>query len=148
MGKEKEIWGKLSDHQGQQEKTQIKVENERIKTVKTGKWDARQSMSDNAHCCPKASERPVEPGQRCPARSDGTHFRASSSLILLELQKGLESKLGARCLSWAGSSIGWRSSTEQSSTLVLVGATGLLSIFQKEADCFATRLQIWELPSR
>lgn len=70
------------------------------------------------------------------------------SLILLELQKGPENKLRARCLSRAGSSVRWRFSTDQSSSLALVGATGLLSIFQNEAEHLAAWLQIWELPSR
>lgn len=48
VGEEKEIWGKLSDHQGQQVKADIKVENKWINTVKTGKRDARRSMWDNA----------------------------------------------------------------------------------------------------
>jgi len=45
----------------------VEVENGWIETVKTGRQDARHSVSDNARCCREASKQPVKPGQCCPA---------------------------------------------------------------------------------
>lgn len=80
----------------------------------------------------------------CP---EGWHrFRAGSSGVPLGMHKlrpnrllGVFPEQGAA----QGGGI-----PQGSAALVPVGATGQLSIFRSEADCVATWLQIWELPSR
>lgn len=68
---------------------QIKVESAEIQSVKPGKQDARQSMLDNAHCSLEASEQPVEPGQCCRAKSDGTSFRAKQLMDACGAAEGI-----------------------------------------------------------
>lgn len=118
-----------------------------LKDETCAKRQVRFQASDNAHRWPKAPKWEVEAAQRCPAQGDGWHrFRASSSWVPLELHR-LRAKRLLGDFSWAGAAQGG-GIPHSSDALVRVGATGQLSIFQNEADCVATWLQIWELPSR